>query len=380
MQRVDRNKFPCYSHALPVHLSSGPKLFEERLNKSIDVLSRFDKMGSHKQTATTARMVKMSQATERGYAVGQLFRMIDTEARGWEIGQIIRFVNDDGSSCPLFENTLTSDTRYVNLENITPADSNEGSSIMSNIQKQALDTFNTMRTRAIQHRNGEHVSDSLFYTGYGICDNISRCMPQNASSEIMALIKDNVIRRVPSYSGNYHYPVNCPTDTGSDAAENAWGRHSNKWADAYGALRLAQLEELIDIIENKWDDSLARTMTPATRVGIIPHVTMVQFRDGSFWNLDTDDGSSDPYFRPVGGGDRRSQELRHIKVMPMQTFENDSRSVAEFLQEIADNQRQQTEMQTAIAAMQKALTEKQSALAMLDYGLGIVHKVKRMDK
>jgi hypothetical protein len=245
-------------------------------------------------------------------------------------------------------------------------------------QEQALKTFNTMRTRAIQSRNGEDVSDTLFYTGYGICDNIHRCTPNGANSDTMALIKDNLIRRVPSYSGNYHYPVPCPNEAGGNAAENAWGRSSNRWTDAYGTNRLIQLEELIYKIEHEWDEKFAEDMTPAQRVGLILNVSVVQYRDGTMWKFVVDDKSSDPYFEPVCGGDRRSLDLRYLTIMPMEDFTNDQRSVAQFLEQIKATQTLKTDLESKLAALQKEIAEAGRHIAMLDYGLGIVHKVKRM--
>lgn len=255
---------------------------------------------------------------------------------------------------------------------------------VNTVQSQALATFRTMRTRAIASRAGESVSDTLFYTGYGICDNIYRCTPDGASSDKMALIKDNLIRRVPSYSGNYHYPVNHPEDGDTlkarrEAAENAWSQFNNKWGGEYGALRLAQLEELIDYIENKWDDSLAEEMTPAQRVGLIVGVSIVEYRDGSLWRFVRDDRSSDPYFESMQTGNQTSLDLRYITIMQMEQ-DGKKRSVTQFLKEIARHAAKRDKLQAQIAALQKQEAEATQQIAMLDYALGSVHKVKRMDK
>jgi hypothetical protein len=318
-------------------------------------------------------------AKQLGYSEGQVFRIIERECAGWEVGDIIRLRSDDATECPSFIHLTSQEQRYVMLRNIEPASPEAVASANSRTQQQAVTTFKTMLARAMAHRNGDNVEDSLFYTGYGICDNIERCMPEGSSSTIIALIKDNLIRRVPSYSGNYHYPVSCPETSGSEGADSAWSRHSNKWAGAYGQNRITQLNELIDMIENKWDDSFAQNMTPAVRVGIIPNITLCQFRDGTFWHLDTDDGSSDPYFRPVGGGDRRSQELRYVTIMPT-VIDGKKRSVPAFLKEIAKQQAKRDKLQAQIAALQRLAAEANSKIAMLDYGLAQTHKVKRMDK
>lgn len=255
---------------------------------------------------------------------------------------------------------------------------------VNTIQSQALATFNTMRNRAIAHRNGESQSDSLFYTGYGICDNIHRCMPDGASSDTMALIKDNLIRRVPSYSGNYHYPVNHPKGGStqkerSQAADNAWSEFNNKWGGEYGALRLAQLEELIEHIENKWDDSLAKEMTPATRVGLVVGVSLVEYRDGTIWRFVRDDKSADPYFESVSTSNQTSLDLRYVTILQMEE-DTKKRSVAQFLKEIARQAAKRDKLQAQIAELQKQAAEASQRIAMLDYGLGNAHKVQRMTK
>lgn len=82
---------------------------------------------------------------------------------------------------------------------------------MSNVHQQhAISTFSTMLSRAIAYRETQEYDSDLFHPKYGICDNICKCSPDDACDDTMQLIKDNVIRRLPSYSGNYHYPVRHP--------------------------------------------------------------------------------------------------------------------------------------------------------------------------
>jgi hypothetical protein len=253
-------------------------------------------------------------------------------------------------------------------------------SLRSPIQQAALDTFNTMRTRAIACRanDGMTVDDNLFYTGYGICDNIHRCTPNGVNSDTMALIKDNIIRQVPSYSGNYHYPVNHPDEVGKEAAESAWNRFNNKWKGTYGANRLQQLEELIHHIEHKWDESLAKEMTPAQRVGLIVDVTVVQYKDGSLWKFTRDDRSSDPYFTSMATGNQTSLDLRYIEVLPMDMEETNSLSVAEFLQRIEETVKTKADLEAQVKALQLQIAEAASRVVMLDYNLATTHKVKRI--
>lgn len=307
--------------------------------------------------------------------------------------------SDDGSSCPYFDAVDGSETNfcaYVRDFSVTqevpavPARTIQidfsalETRTVNTIQSQAIATFNTMRNRAIAHRNGESQSDSLFYTGYGICDNIHRCMPDGASSDTMALIKDNLIRRVPSYSGNYHYPVNHPKGGStqkerSQAADNAWCEFNNKWGGEYGALRLAQLEELIEHIENKWDDALAKDMTPATRVGLVVGVSLVEYRDGTIWRFVRDDKSADPYFESVTTSNQTSLDLRYVTILQMEE-DNKKRSVSQFLKEIARQAAKRDKLQAQIAELQKQAADASQRIAMLDYGLGNAHKVQRMAK
>ena len=305
---------------------------------------------------------------------------------------------DDTSNCPYFDSVCGThkgmcfrNSDMMIIDQGVPAQTiqirfdSDTIRTVNTVQSQALATFNTMRNRAIAHRNGESQSDSLFYTGYGICDNISRCTSDNASSDVMALIKDNVIRRLPSYSGNYHYPVNHPKGSStqkerSQAADNAWSEFNNKWGGEYGALRLAQLEELIEHIENKWDDSLAKEMTPATRVGLVVGVSLVEYRDGTIWRFVRDDNSSDPYFEPVAdSGNQRCLDLRYITILQMEE-DTKKRSVAQFLKEIARQAAKRDKLQAQIAELQKQAAEASQRIAMLDYGLGNAHKVQRMGK
>lgn len=322
-----------------------------------------------------------------------------TRLKRWEDDNYVWLLSDDdGTTCPFFKSECGSETdRVFTLSSLTiietallrmlpptpPTGFEVGAkpAVESKAQRQALATFKTMRGRAQQILNGENVSEELFYTGYGICDNISRCRPSDANTEQMAMIKDNLIRRVPSYSGNYHYPVSCPNNPGVDGADSAWSNNSNKWTGGYGKNRLTQLEELIYAIQNNWDEKLTEEMTPATRVGLIQGVSIVTRKsDKSLWTFTHDDRSSDPYFEPVGGGDRRSIDLRHIEIMPLADFTNEQRSVAEFLAEIATKQKEQEAIQAQIAALQKTLQKATTEVTLLDYGLRTVHKVQRLDK
>lgn len=340
-------------------------------------------------------------AGRMGIKVGDVVRMTERETKNFHAGVLIRLIKDDDSRVPYFERIDNGMKRYVDLDHVelleavpasAPATVRDLShliqvnipalavSLRSPIQQAALDTFNAMRTRAIACRanDGMTVDDNLFYTGYGICDNIHRCTPNGVNSDTMALIKDNIIRQVPSYSGNYHYPVNHPDEVGKEAAESAWNRFNNKWKGTYGANRLQQLEELIHHIEHKWDESLAKEMTPAQRVGLIVDVTVVQYKDGSLWKFTRDDGSSDPYFTSMATGNQTSLDLRYIEVLPMDMEETNSLSVAEFLQRIEETVKAKIDLEAQVKALQLQIAEAASRVVMLDYNLATTHKVKRI--
>lgn len=256
---------------------------------------------------------------------------------------------------------------------------------MSNVHQQhAINTFTTMLSRAESYRHDPLSSSSdNFYSGYGICDNIGRCKPQGADESVMSMIKDNVIRRLPSYSGCYHYPVksNKQRDgyTVADEAENAWGNNSDKWLGEYGANRVQQLRELIDYVTNNWRDELAENMTPAKRVGIIQNVTVVRrIPEGDFFTLQYDDSSCDPYFMPLGGtpDDRRSIDLRRIEIV--KTEDQPKRSLKSFLKLHAKTVAKREALEMKLKELKAEIETFKREEAMLDYALGQQHGVKRL--
>lgn len=245
---------------------------------------------------------------------------------------------------------------------------------------QALSCFNTMLTRAQLVAAGSEPDGELFCTADGICDNISRCKTNDADSEQLLLIKENLIRRVPSYSGNYHYPVSCPENPNNvDAAGYAWSKHSNKWTGAYGANRIKQLEELIHIIEHEWKEEYAKDMTPSQRVGLIEGVSVIKRNsDEKLYRFVRDDRSSDPYFESLADGSQVPIDLRHITILSMEPLEGDTRSVADFLAAIEAEQKAKADMERQIAELEQAVAKLASTIVMLDYGLRVNHRVQRL--
>lgn len=254
---------------------------------------------------------------------------------------------------------------------------------MSHVQQHAISCFTTMLQRARKYRETGSCDSDLFYTGYGICDNIARCMPNGASESQLSTVKDNLIRAVPSYSGNYHYPVRHPAPRPdrdpANEAESAWDQTSNRWDGDYGAERIIQLEELLDHVTNKWQDAYAYDMSPASRLGIVKDLTIcIKTTDNSMWILSKDDNSSDPYFVPVGGGDRQAINVRYLKVLPAEGGEK--RSVAGFISRIRKHEKARRKLEEKALALKKEIDALKQLEVTLDYHLAHQHGVRRIAK
>ncbi|UAV90024.1 hypothetical protein REC_175 [Pseudomonas phage REC] len=243
------------------------------------------------------------------------------------------------------------------------------------LQQKAINTFQAMYDAAVAHREGR---DSRLNGDYGICDNIDRFASAAGSSETpMSEVKENLIRQTAMYSGNYTYPVPCPD--GGDAS-TAFSRHSNKWRGAYGLNRLVQLEQLIELIKTKWDDSLVNRKTPAFRNGLqVGDVVRYTRRDTpSFWVFRRDDESMSPSFHKLTDKDDYTDiDLNYIVKVDKDEICK-PRAVSEFLSELEAQAVKKADIERQIANLQKQLTNVQTDIAMLDYGLADQHKVKRI--
>lgn len=243
------------------------------------------------------------------------------------------------------------------------------------LQQLAINTFQGMYDAALRHREG---LDSRLNGEYGICDNIDRFSDMaGANSSQMSEVKENLIRVTPIYSGNYTYPVPCPT---GGNASNAFSRHSNKWREAYGLNRLTQLGQLIDIIKSdKWSDDMVKRKTPAFRNGLtVGDMVMYTRRaDVTYWILRHDDESTSPSFHRVGDPtDYSDLDLNYIRKVDNSV--NEERSVSQFLEELKVKQEEQDAINKQIAELQAALAGNKNAIALLDFGLASQHKVKRI--
>jgi hypothetical protein len=244
------------------------------------------------------------------------------------------------------------------------------------LQQKAINTFQAMYDDAVKYRDGD--TSGRLNGDYGICDNIDRYASRHGSSESqMSEVKENLIRRTPSYSGNYTYPVPCPD--GGDAS-NAFSRHSNKWRGAYGLNRLNQLGEMIELLKTVWDDNLIKRQTPAFRNGLkVGDLVRYTRRDEpSFWVFRNDDGSQSPSFHKLGNEQDYSDiDLNYIvKVDAAEVLKE--RAVSEFLSVIAEQEARKVDIEAQIVALQAQLKHVKNEVAILDYGLAQQHKVKRI--
>lgn len=247
--------------------------------------------------------------------------------------------------------------------------------VYTELQQKAINTFQGMYDAAVAHREGR---ESRLNGDYGICDNIDRFASLAGSYESqMSEVKENLIRQTAMYSGNYTYPVPCPD--GGDAS-SAFSRHSNKWRGPYGLNRLVQLEQLIELIKTKWDDTLVNRKTPAFRNGLkVGDVVRYTRRDTpSFWVFRRDDESMSPSFHKLTDKDDYTDiDLNYIVKVDKDEICK-PRAVSEFLSELEAQAAKKLDIERQIAELQKALTNVQTDIAMLDYGLADQHKVKRI--
>jgi hypothetical protein len=247
--------------------------------------------------------------------------------------------------------------------------------VYTELQQKAINTFQAMYDDAVAYREGR---DTRLNGDYGICDNIDRYASRaNSYESQMSEVKENLIRQTAMYSGNYTYPVPCPE--GGDAS-TAFSRNSNKWRGTYGLNRLVQLEQLIELIKTKWDDSMVNRKTPAFRNGLkVGDVVRYTRRDEpSFWVFRRDDESMSPSFHKLTDKDDYTDiDLNYIVKVDKDEICK-PRAVSEFLSELEAQAKKRADIERQIAELQKALKNVQTDIAMLDYGLADQHKVKRI--
>lgn len=289
---------------------------------------------------------------------------------------------DDGSSCPFFSSKCGEVSSVCfELEELVIADPALVAAQSKLVQNQAIETFKKMLDLANHYIvTGERLSG--FNHKHGICDNISECRPDGSNYDTMYRIKDNVIRRLPSYSGSYHYPVRGLVEfdyTTEQSAEHAWSQLEDRWMGEYGANRILQLTELLDHVTNKWDDNLTQKMTPAQQNGIFLLETVVQKIDnGSLWVMQYDDDTTRPYFIPLGNtgtNGRCDLDLRYIRIMPSS---NVKRSVKSFVNHAKRVEKKRQELIDKKAKLEMEISKLTVDLGSIDYLLSQQHGVKRV--
>lgn len=277
---------------------------------------------------------------------------------------------------------------------------------MGHKQLVAFRTFSELHKRAMIYRTGDvRQEDDVFDKDYGICDNIANSVPprdelpnegmsRSAYREMVSRIKDNIICQTPSFSGSYSYPVPHPdylehddTTVRRRKAESAWDNCSDRWTGEYGLARLNQLKEMIDIIQNKWNDNYAGYMTPAMRHGIDKNsIVMIDDQEG-LWKLHRDDESSDPYFQPIESKD--GDGVKHFSLSYVKKIDTnghyDKLSVPEFLErhdallaEQAEAEKEVSRIKMLLSQAQANVNKAKSNIAVNDYFMGVQHKVRRM--
>ncbi len=323
-------------------------------------------------------------AQQMGITVGTLVRLTVNRGGRWAIGTTARLFSDDESTCPLFEHTATLDTRFLNLDEVevvpeVPAVTPLAPPVphgYTALQNMAVNTFQMMYDAAVAYRNGD--STRLNHQ-YGICDNIERfANAVSANVRQMSEVKENLIRTTASYSGDYSYPVKGVEGLNPS---DAFCRYSDKWGGEYGANRLQQLGEVIELIKTNWSDDLVNRLTPAKRnglqVGDMVRYTGSGRHNSSIWVLRYDDQSSSPSFHRLGEPDNYNDlDLSHVvKVDSSLTGEH---TVGEFLSTIAEKVEAKSALEKQIEDLQKQLASLTGDIALLDAGLAQQHKVKRI--
>lgn len=252
----------------------------------------------------------------------------------------------------------------------------------------AIATFTTMIERATLSRAGEFNDSERFNPRYGICDNVYLCMDREIRDKYhdqMLMVKDNLIRQVPSYSGAYHYPVRAPECIGSESAESAaeryWDKGGNRWNGAYGDERLTQAKELLDIITNNWKDEYINRMTPATRLGIYTHTVVQHKETGLYYSLSRDDDSSDPYFIPYGETNTDNRTSIRLSELQVVKFENlEERSLTSLVSEMKRRLAKRKKVEQKLKELQAQIAEMKRDEIGLEFTLATQHNVKMINR
>lgn len=240
----------------------------------------------------------------------------------------------------------------------------------------AIECFSNMLAAAESYHETGSMPDQL--QRYGICDNISE-FTEGRYVDMVAAVKDNLIRRTPSYSGCYHYPVPADSNDPCDA-ESAFDNSANKWAGDYGLRRMQQLRELIELCNTKWDEALTGRLSPAKRLGIKVGDFM-QDRNGVLFELTCDDGSSNPAFMRLGDTGSNYKDID--KLFPVKDQSNltgKPRSVKSLVKEADKINAKIAKIEEQMGKLNEQVRELTAQRSNVDVALRVQHKVQRLTK
>lgn len=248
---------------------------------------------------------------------------------------------------------------------------------MDTMQAEALELFTAMYADAESYRKGG--PRGKLDISYGICGNIERYVKRGSVLDYNTAdrIKDNLIRSVPSFSGEHHYPV--PSGHPHRTAEEQWDYSSNRWDDAYGECRLIQLAELIEAIRTRWDDKLTRKMSPAGMRGLSLGDIVQHKESGELWEFSLDDESTNPGFRRAGTKeDSIWINLSEVRKVNVSDFALSCESVADFLKAMEALDNETAELERQVRALKTQIASKGASLSLLKRQLADKHGVKRV--
>lgn len=330
-------------------------------------------------------------ALAKGIKVGQTVRLTRDYGTSWKAGDSITLTVDDNTTEPRFEHNTHRRARYIPLKHVelivdvppvpavplAPQPIEASAMTYTNLQKQAVDTFTMMLEAVKLYRADKSANprpNGLVYN-YGICDNIERFAElAGARYGQMSHVKENLIRTVDCYSGEYHYPVKGAQGYN---ASDSFSNITDKWSGEYGDNRTLQLEQLVEAIKTRWTDELAGRLTPVQRMGYVIGDIFQNTRDQKFYVLRRDDDSNDPGFGPVGSPESEYSWMQLDQMVKVSGIQ-DKMEVSEFIAKLKELELQKAEIQRIIEEQQKALAACTSQIAMYDFSLGQQHGVKRI--
>lgn len=320
----------------------------------------------HWKTWVAGNIVRQVRQSDEG-VVGELYvvtRVERSHYTGTLPVEVCPLDNPDNTFWPTNDGTdrtdcvlewVAEDRASLTAEQITPVETPSHKDV-------AIRELTKLRDAAVEYRSTGVRKDG-FEPTYGICSNIEEmCKPYR----VITNVKNNLICRTPSFSGSYHYPV--------PGGEGAWDRYENKWQGDYGAARLQQLEELLALVHNEWDDKLIKTMSPAERNGFVLGQMYMEVSTGFVWEFTRDDDSANPEFYCPSTSERKYKDLSTM--MPVK--DTKKRTVGSLTKAATRILAKQAKIKAQIEKLQAAVRGLDVELKAVDSALATQHKVKRI--